>query len=234
MDEACRLVFRGEVLKGQHPAVVKGRLADALKLSDDKAELLFSGSHIILKRRADPKTAARYQGLFKKAGARLRVLPVREDDSNPEPSAAQSATPQAPVAGMEMLPVGTDVLRSDERREAPVVTVDISHLGVEVGEPVAIGRSDAPVTVSVPEFSVANLGADLVDHVEPQTSHIDPHFDLAEVGADIPTLPVDRTPVVDTASINFDVAEVGADIGLPHEGPERTAPDISHLSLVTE
>jgi hypothetical protein len=235
MDEAYRLVFRGEILDGQHPAVVKKRLIDALKLSDDQATKLFSGSAVVLKRDADSKTASRYQGMFKQAGARLRIVRVAQE-GGPEDSAAasQPESSEASAAAMQVLPVGTDVLRSDERAEAAVATVDISHLDIQHGEPQAIGESVAAVAVTVPEFSVADLGADMVKHVEPVAVDIDPHFDLAEVGADIPTIPVDRTPVVDMARIRFDVAEVGADIGPPHEGPEPEAPDISHISLVAE
>lgn len=222
MDEAYRLVFRGEVLDGQHSAVVKKRLVDALKLNDKQAEKLFSGSAMVVKGHADTKTAARYQRLFKQAGARLRV----------EPGGSVAAEPAASAPGMQVLPVGADVLRSDERRQAATATVDVSHLGIQEGEPESAVEPSALVVASVPDFSVADLGVDLVDHREPETIDIDPDFDLAELGADIPTIPVDRTPVVDMATIRFDVAEVGADIGTPQPEAKAIAPDISHLNLV--
>jgi hypothetical protein len=248
MDEAYRLVFRGEILDGQHPAVVRKRLIDALKLSEDQAEKLFSGSTVVLKRLADTKTAARYQGLFKQAGARLRVMPVAADKTEsqpgtpaptetppqprPEPASA-AATLQDPAADVDVLPVGSDVLRIDERAQVAAVTVDISHLGILDGEPEPIAATPAEA-VAVPDFSVADVGVDLVEHIEPEPLDIDPQFDLAEVGADIPTIPVDRTPAVDIAAIDFDVAEVGADIGTPHDDPDAHVPDISHLSVVAD
>lgn len=241
MDEAYRLVFRGEVLDGQHPAVVKQRLIDALNLSDDQAEKLFSGSTVVLKRDADTKTAARYQGLFKKAGARLRVLPVEEGAL---PKASQPAAAADPAQrsesvdssrGMQVLPVGADILGADERPRAPVVQVDISHLEIQLDESAWTPESATPPTaVAVPEFSVAEPGVNLVEHHEPEAVNVDPHFDLAEPGADIPTIPVDQTPAVDIAEIRFDVAERGADIGVPRKRPQPVAPDTSHLSLVAE
>lgn len=249
MDEAYRLLFRGEVLDGQHPAVVKKRLIDALRLNDDQAAKLFSGSAVILKRNADTKTAARYQGLFKKAGARLRVMPVEESKpqsapisdpaaaaasvESPRPAAAASM-PAATDAAIQVLPPGADLLTGDERHESPAVEVDISHLEILDDAPAVIAEAPPQAAVNVPEFSIADLGVDMVEHVEPEPADIDPHFDLAEPGADIPTLPVDSTPVIDIASVRFDVAERGADIGDRHNELHEPAPDTSHLSLVAE
>jgi hypothetical protein len=234
MDEAYRLVFRGEVLDGQHPAVVKTRLVQALNLSDKQADLLFSGSAMVLKRQADTKTAARYQGLFKKAGARLRVMPIEERRAAPDEPRSQAVAAQ--TERMQMLPVGAEILRSDERAEVPEATVDVDHLDIQYGEPEPIARAVAATAVNVPEFSVADPGVDLLEHSEApaQAPQIEADFDLAEVGADIPSIPIDRTPIVDIAKIRFDVAEIGADIGLPRDEPEARAPDISHLSLVAE
>ena len=225
MDEAYRLVFRGELLDGQHLAVVKKRLIEALKLSDEQAERLFSRSATVVKRNADTKTAARYQRLFKQAGARLRVMPVQDDDSD-------TANP-APTPGIQVLPFGADILRSDERRQDGGPTVDTSHLGIQEGEPNSAVQPSVAVPVGIPDFSLAKLGADLADHVEPEDIlDIDPQFDLAEVGAVIPTVPVDRTPAVDMSTISFDLAEPGADIGVPRRETEAPVPDISHLDLL--
>ena len=226
MDEAYRLVFRGELLDGQHLAVVKKRLVDALKLSDEQAERLFSRSATVVKRHADTKTAARYQRLFKQAGARLRVMPVQDDD-------ADTPNPVAATPGIQVLPFGADILRRDERRQDDGPSVDASHLGIQEGEPNSAVQPPGAAPVGAPDFSLAELGADLSDHVEPQAPvDIDPQFDLAEVGEIIPTVPVDRTPAVDLSKISFDLAEPGADIGVPRRETRDRVPDISHLDLV--
>ena len=75
-EERYRLVFRGELLDGQHPAVVKKRLEERLKLQPERLEQLFTGKPVVLKQAADTRTAARFQAAFKGAGARLRVLPT--------------------------------------------------------------------------------------------------------------------------------------------------------------
>ena len=94
MSELYRLVFRGEVAEGQHQAVVQKRLANVLKLSDEKVAQLFSASSVVLRQSVDAKTAAQFQAAFKQAGARLRVQPIGE---RVVPVASPVAEPQAPA-----------------------------------------------------------------------------------------------------------------------------------------
>jgi hypothetical protein len=224
MDEAYRLVYRGEVLDGQHSAVVKKRLTSALKLSDDQAEKMFSGSAVVLKGHADTKTTARFQELFKKAGARLRVMAVSQDASEGSPAPENEAVQTAPAA----------VTQPETAAEPAVSSTDlqVSAVGGELLD--AEERQPEPVAVAVPDFSVAEVGVVLVEPTEFEALDIDPQFDLADLGTDIPSLPVDNTPVVDISTILFEVADVGTDIGIPDDRPEADAPDISHLALVAE
>src|SRR6478672_4935430 len=91
MSERYRLVFRGEVLEGQHKAVVKQRLGAALKVEGERLDAMFTGKAVTIRKDADTDTAARFQIAFKRAGARLRVMPVASE------SEAEPAPPQ-PVA----------------------------------------------------------------------------------------------------------------------------------------
>lgn len=52
MSEQYRLVFSGEVLDGQHAAVVRKRLAAVLKLDDERMDVLFSGKAVVVKKAA--------------------------------------------------------------------------------------------------------------------------------------------------------------------------------------
>ena len=87
MDERYRLIYRGEILDGQHRAVVKRRLTELLKLGDAQVEKLFAGQPVVLKRDVDRATAARYQALFKKAGGRLRVTAEAAAEASGAPAA---------------------------------------------------------------------------------------------------------------------------------------------------
>jgi hypothetical protein len=232
MDEAYRLVFRGEVLEGQHPAVVRRRLIQALQLNDAQAEKLFGGHPVVVKKSADTATAARYQDLFKQAGARLRVMPLASESPTAEQSTASDPGEDARAAGLEVMPSGSDILRSDERSTFEELEIDLSHLAVLDWAPEL--RDSLAQEIMAPDYSVADLGADLADRIVREHPGIEADFDLAEPGSLIPNLAVDNTPVVDVAAIEFDVAEVGADIGDPSDDPGVDSPDVAHLSLAAE
>lgn len=232
MDEAYRLVFRGEVLEGQHPAVVRSRLIKALQLTDAQAEKLFGGQPVVVKKRADTAMAARYQDLFKQAGARLRVMPLAAEAPTAEGPATVDPNDSARASGLEVLPSGSDVLRLDERSTFEELESDLRHLVVLDWAP------EVPVSVTpeivAPDYSVADLGVDLADRIAREHPGIEADFDLAEPGTLIPNLVVDNTPAVDVAAIQFDIAEVGADIADPTQAADVSSPDVSHLSLVAE
>jgi hypothetical protein len=188
MDDLYTLMFRGEVLEGQHPAVVRKRLAKAAGFRDEQLDRLFSGRPVILKRAADTATAARLQALFKKAGARLRVLPAEAGDGAPSAAATPaddgSAGAEAPAgggsSGLELLPPGSDVLRADERR-LPMAAADAPDFEVAaVGADLAPRRAPAPPPVDADRltFEVAPPGETLgvpaapPAQLPPDTSHL--------------------------------------------------------------
>jgi hypothetical protein len=207
MDDNYRLVFRGEVLDNQHPAVVKKRLISALKLSEQQAERLFCGSSVVVKHNADTKTAARYQGLFKQAGARLRVLPVEDADSASELPAA------------------------DDAPEAQAREIDTGPLKLLPTQDQPPGSLPAP-EISAPDFSLAKVGVNLIEPRPIAAFELEVDFELAEVGALIPTLAKEVVVTVNVDELEFSVAEVGADLADRSPEPQAVVPDISHLSVV--
>jgi len=258
MDDVYRLIFRGEVLQGQHSSVVKKRLAKSLNLNEAQSEKLFSGQSVVLKREADTKTAAKFQALFKQAGARLRVMSVEAADtpkvSEPELSSSDAGSasrvdpktetgtvPDPAEDTFDVMPAGSDVLTAAERQVDAVVEINTDHISVdEVGSD--LGSSDhhrGDEQVSVPEvshLSLAEVGADIReadDTDQPtgiQTPVID--FEIAELGSDVLS-EEDRQPdlTVDIDLEGYDLAGVGADIGESSNQSAPTAPDTSHLSL---
>lgn len=226
MQDRYRLVFRGEMLEGQHAAVVKKRLGVALKLDDARVATLFGGGPVVIKRDADSATAARFQALFKKAGARLRVVPV-------EGQAERKA--EVPRADLSLRAVGTDLVDAEERPAQQSVRVGVDHLslaapGATLGVQRPIERVVAPDTS---RFTLAAPGADLRDVARPAEiveKSVDPDWEIAEPGV---TLGVERSvvPTVDIERIEFDVAPAGADLGQVKRPPPPHAPDTSHLEL---
>jgi hypothetical protein len=144
MSERYTLVFRGEVLEGQHPAVVRKRLGQAGSFDDAQLDRLFSGKPVIVKRDAGKGDAERLRALFTRAGARLQVVPGGgEAGEAPDRPARESPAPDTPR--WEVLPPGSDLLRPEERAR-PKVTV-----------------------ATAAEFTVAEAGADLLVERKQQT-----------------------------------------------------------------
>jgi Tfp pilus assembly protein FimV len=164
MNERYRLIFRGELLDGQHPAVVRRKLGQLLALDEARLDRLFSGQAVVVKAEADAESAERFEQLFRKAGARLSVGPAPPAGAavpaHPGPAVAEESpagpdtaeTPSAPVpsapapsagtdsadaAGAapgfapEILPVGSDVLREDEREPWEPRDIDTAHLSLQ-------------------------------------------------------------------------------------------------------
>jgi hypothetical protein len=144
----CRhkLVFCGEVLEGQHPAVVRKRLATLASYEAEHLDLLFSGRPVVIEEQADSATAADLQTLFKRAGARLHSTEM----------------PKAVQPTLQLLPSGSPVLDEHERRQWQPREVDTSGLSMaELGvrlSPASAGPAMAP---RVPQFDVAPLGEPL-------------------------------------------------------------------------
>lgn len=231
MEDRYRLVFRGEVLDGHHAAVVKKKLGAALKVDGARLEELFQGKPVVIKRDADTATSARYQAAFKRAGARLRVLPVA--DRGPQSEAMPAPQHQTADAAFTVRPVGS-LLDATERPAPRVVQVDISHLSLAAPGPLPAQRPQASPTVpDTSHFTLADVGADLSVQTEPIATlevTLDADWALAEPGALLGTSkPVQ--PAIDINSVNFDVAPAGADLGQRKAPPPPAAPDTSHLKL---
>jgi hypothetical protein len=212
MDDKYRLVFCGEILEGQHKAVVKRRLAEFMKLDEARLEKLFSGSSIVIKSDVNKETAAKYQALFKQAGGRLRVLAEQQENAG-----STSRTPE-----IAAVPVPSASAPSVKEVATPF-TVQTSFLPPPA-EP-------AP-EIDAPDFNVAEVGSNLLDVVElPEVVVPEPNFELANVGED---LLVDRIEVIETRfeGLDFEILEVGADIGDAVSLTPASVPDISHLQLV--
>lgn len=231
MSDLYKLVFRGEVLEGQHPAVVRKRLGQAVDFSEDALEKLFSGRPVVLKREADTATAAKLQMLFKKAGARLRVLPVERDD-HMAPAAPARETPGPSEDDLQLLPAGSDVLRDDERPAWEPREVDTGDLALD-GARFAVPEADvAPAGPDVSHLTLTEAGTDLgPQRKAPERPVQAPDLELAETGADLAPRRADSTPVVDFAELTFEVAPAGSDLGQRRVPPPPEAPDTSHLDL---
>lgn len=209
MSDRYRLVFSGEVLEGQHRAVVKKRLSALLKLEGERLDRLFSDTAVTLKKNTDKDDAARFVSAFRKCGAVLQVLPV---DAQTQPEAAESdeAAQEAQSgvqSGMTVAPRGADLLSEDERRHVATPDIVTDHLAL----------TDAPQN-SDDEPPPADV---------PDTQHIE----VAEVGADLNPDAQPAVPSVNLDDIDFEVEEPGSDISRAAAEKPPEPPDTSHIKL---
>ena len=200
---------------------------------------MFSGRTVILKKSVDRATAAQYQAVFRKAGARLRVVPVRAEVSTP-PAVAPL---RSEAAGRVSL---AERLAAEHGAAAPPPSNP------------AVGTAAAQVTVEVPEYQLAPPGADVLTEDERRRVEV-PDIDVSaltvaepgerlaeeapapEVVIDTSTLSVaepgativDHVEIepleVDTSALTL--AEPGADLGPGVRPPPPPPPDTSHLSV---
>ncbi len=246
MSDTYRLVFAGEILEGQHAAVVRKRLSEALRLSDAAAAKLFSGQPVVVKRAVDRAAAIKLQQQFKQCGARLRVKAVPAEASAEvadQPSATEAApqpTETVPSAGAEfdLAAVGAD-LGSAEGEHAPEPQIDTSHLEVEAPGALLSSASsfaaDAVTTPDVSHIEVAPVGERLlpeayIREVLPALDITVLEFEVSDLGA---TLSDGARVTVEPLSIDadFDLAEVGEVLSTSAPKPAPSAPDTSHIRL---
>jgi uncharacterized membrane protein YhaH (DUF805 family) len=94
VHQNVQLVFRGEVLDGFRADEVRSRLAQALKLDEQRVAQLFSGARTVLKRSVEPGLARGYADKLARLGARVHL----------EPSDAPPTTGFAPLPELPEVP----------------------------------------------------------------------------------------------------------------------------------
>jgi len=238
VSERYRLVFRGEVLEGQQKADVKERLGATLKVEGARLDAMFTGKAVVIRKDADTDTAARFQIAFKRAGARLRVLPVAIEAEEPveAPVVEAARPPMEPAAaddpgGFRLAPVGA--LMIEPRPEPVPPTVDLSHLTLaSAGE-----RLSAPVAVEavapdVSHLSVAAPGTTLAEPSAESAPAVEaPTWKIAQVGSLLARRAPEVESPVDVEALGFELAPPGAILDDAEHAPPPPPPDTSHLKL---
>jgi hypothetical protein len=242
VTDTYQLVFRGEVIEGQHPAVVRKRLAMALKLDDERVQTLFTGNSVVIRKSVDHETAAKFQAVFKKAGARLRVLTIAAVDTAASLEPADSTT-KSPTdstgsgSGPEewiVLPAGSFVLEPEEREPFVPRVIDTSHFALVKMKAFAAAEVEREKQeIRAPEFEVLPVGARISDE-RTTTAAVSTYvvaFELAEVGAFLGPK-TENVAVTLPTNPDFDLAEPGTLILDSPPEPTPKAPDTSHLSVI--
>ena len=94
MNANCQLIYRGEILPGHDPQIVRTRMAASLKLAPEQVDAIFSGRRVVLRKALPESEVARYLRHFEALGARVYAEPV----------SVVAATPVAPAEVVAVLP----------------------------------------------------------------------------------------------------------------------------------
>ena len=263
MTSRYNVYYAGEVLAGQQVDVVREKLRALFKANDATLDKLFSGSEQLVKRECDKATALQYKQAMENAGARPVVKVVRPAESAPakpqperklttaERVAALAAAPDVSIAstepsqpepeideetGWQLEPVGADILRPEERRQAVVADIDTSALGIAAsGGRLAPESEPAPPAPDTQHLAMGDVG-DTIPTLPRNEAPLNPNTDslgLSPEGTDFSDCapPPPEAPPMDLSAM--DLAAEGADVLEEKYRNKATpaAPDTQHISL---
>ncbi|WP_051327111.1 hypothetical protein [Desulfatibacillum aliphaticivorans] len=113
------LLFSGQVAAGRAPQEVKDNLAKMFRMTPDRANKLFSGKTVVIKRGLTAEEAMKYQLAFEKAGAICRL--AAEAGQAPKQQAPVNAAPEpikpAPRPSAPPVTNAEDVEESEDGEE---------------------------------------------------------------------------------------------------------------------
>lgn len=200
-EQRFDIIFSGELIEGQDPALVRERVRRIFKASDAQLEQLFSGTPVTIKKGASIEAAGKYRLAFRQAGALIQI----------RPSAAPSVTEgaKAPTSAMTLLPANTGSLEEFAPKLEPEPLPDISALDISAAGTVLDETPDPPPA----RIDTSALG--LVEG-----------WDWSLEDCQPPPLP-QVMPDID----DLDFAPPDDESHIPPEPPPAPLPDISDMAL---
>lgn len=138
---SVRLVFHGQVLPGFRQEDVQRALAALLKLDDARAQALFSGSRVVLKRELPVDQADRYVAHLAKLGALVHLEAAGGE-------AAGAAAPVAPAGAgavpLPAIPSTPSALRADTSPSLPTSATQVSSTPADAGDGLGLAGLTTP------------------------------------------------------------------------------------------
>lgn len=203
------IVFRGETVEGFDAAAVQAQLAKLLKLDANKAQALFSGKQIVLKKTTDKMEAAKYGKALKKVGADVKVRVIKGDDAPAEKakSSRRRAKPAAEKAAAPAFQAADDAPAFQAADDAPTFAKADPEPApasppAPAAEPEQTADEEAPV-VDTSGITLAPNEGDLFDP-EPEAEALELNLSEYEVAE------LDDTPLVEPAEevvVELDLSE---------------------------
>ncbi|MBI5333264.1 MAG: DUF805 domain-containing protein [Burkholderiales bacterium] len=138
---SVRLVFHGQVLPGFRQEDVQRALAALLKLDDARAQALFGGSRVVLKRELPVDQADRYVAHLAKLGALVHLEAAGGE-------AAGAAAPVSPAGAgavpLPAIPSTPSALRADTSPSLPTSATQVSSTPADAGDGLGLAGLTTP------------------------------------------------------------------------------------------
>lgn len=175
-DQQYDVVFKGALVTGASPELVKAKLAKLFKTEPAKLDHLFSGKTVTIKKGLDRAGADKYEAVLRRAGAIVDIIEMqRAESAAPEPDsvapAPQTAAPPQAPADLTVAEVGVTLVESAPVKPAEFDTthLNLAEVGVDLVE-------DKPV--EAPEYDLSGFsldppGVDLDERKPPKKAEFD-------------------------------------------------------------
>lgn len=222
-ESLYNIVFRGELVGGADPAVVKENLAKVFKMDAGRVEKLFSGKAVVLKKNADKATAMKFRAVMKKAGAQCEMRPL--EDAAQDTAAGGEQSQRASFAAREPQ---TAPLSGESEKAADASAASASSASSEgAAEPAPTAAGEPPVD----QPAATPPDSELVGTIRMGGTGFSGEFEVAPTGTELGE-DSDRGEAAAPDISHLSLAPPGADLEELHPDRKVEVPDISHLKVV--
>lgn len=163
-DQRYDLLFRGDIVPGRRLDEVKAHVRDLFQIDDARLASLFSGRPVLIRRDLGATEAERYRSALVEAGALVELRPAAGSvvaAAQALPAAAEAAI-RTVSADWGLTPVGSDLLRPEERSGSAPRAVDVGHLSVQPPGADVLRPEERPKVVPV-SVDTSHLGLQAPD-----------------------------------------------------------------------
>lgn len=246
------IFITGKLVNGVSPEIAQSNFARLFKTTPDKVSRYFSGEPLLFKRGIDKTAALKYKEALHQAGVLVSFMAHKAANApaaerppvNSKTTSVGSQNHREETSDSEndegketftLAPLGSDVLRREEKHEFVPVDIDTSAIKVTPAfVDIETAEKTAPPPPDTAHLTIAATGEDLLLNKPTPTPPLTLNLSaisLAPPGSNLDEIPTDTAPLnPDTSALSL--APPGADLLEGQEKPAPPpAPDTSQLSI---
>ncbi len=245
-DQRYDIYFTGQLVEGVALETAKQHFTTLFKAAPDHVEKIFNGKPQLLKKDVSKEAALKYKSVLHKAGMMTAFKAHQSITQVEEPTAQENIAAQNTVtqtgeptsAEFSLAPVGSDVLKENERTIVEAKEIDTSNIKmVSAFMDLEPEPKEIPPAPDTSHISVAAAGADILAE-KPHAPEAPPMnldaITLAPPGTELEELH-EELPELNPDTSQLSIAEAGADLLEGQIKPADPAPpNTDHISIKQE